>query len=79
MRVMAEAKQALGEDIDLPEVNEAFTMAPAWQERRVGPQLIMACVAVPVCKTHLEVNELSPVEQAIRNGKIMPGMLGPNG
>jgi hypothetical protein len=70
---MLEAKQALGEDVEIPEINDAITLAPSWQERRIGPQMIMACVALPVCKSHLEVNELSPAEQAVRNGRLLEG------
>jgi hypothetical protein len=77
--VMMEAKRALGETVDLPEVNEAITMAPSWQQQRIGPNLVMACVALPVCKSHLEVSELSPAEQAIRNGTLLEGAVAPNG
>jgi hypothetical protein len=77
--VMMESKRALGEDVELPEVSEAITLAPSWQQQRVGPNLVMSCVALPVCKTHLEVSELSPAEQAIRNGTLLEGTMSPNG
>jgi hypothetical protein len=77
--IMFESKRALGEDVEIPEVNEAITMAPAWQQQRVGPNLIMACVTLPVCKMHMEVSELSPAEQAIRNGTLLEGAMTPNG
>jgi hypothetical protein len=76
---MFEAKRALGEDVEIPEVNEAITMAPSWQQQRVGPQLVMACVALPVCEKHLEVSELSPAEQAVREGRLLEGSPMPNG
>jgi hypothetical protein len=77
--VMMESKRALGEDVELPEVSEAITLAPSWQQQRIGPNLVMACVALPVCKAHLTVAELSPAEQAIRNGTLLEGAVNPNG
>jgi hypothetical protein len=56
-----------------PPVNEAVTMAPAWQQQNIGGQMIMACVTVPACRMHIQVAEMSPVEQAVRNGRILPG------
>lgn len=74
--VLAEAKQLRGEYVEIPEVNEAWTLAPSWQQQVVGGQLVMACVSVPICKKHLDVAELSPAEQAVRNGRLLQGTLG---
>lgn len=76
--VLAEVKNAKGEEVPVPEPEEAWTMAPSWQEKRVGQQLVMACIAIPTCKRHLTVDELSPIEQAIRNGKLLEGTMQPN-
>jgi hypothetical protein len=71
--ITAETKNAIGGNETVPEPEDAITMAPAWQQQRVGPQLVMACVTVPVCKRHVAVEELSPAEQAVRSGKLLEG------
>lgn len=74
--VIAETKQARGESVILPKVEEAWTMAPAWQQQQVGPQMVIACVTVPTCKRHLTVGEMSAADQAVRNGRLIQGRLG---
>jgi len=44
--------------------NDAITLAPSWQMQQIGPQQIMACVAVPCCGPHLTVQRKSPLETA---------------
>jgi len=34
-------------------VNNAVTIVPSWQQSKVGDQLLMACVSVPICMEHL--------------------------
>lgn len=74
--VIAETKRARGETVPLPVPEEAWTMAPTWQQQVTLGQLVMACVAVPVCKKHLDVAEISPADQAVRNGRLLPGAVG---
>lgn len=75
-RIVAEIKIAKGEDVELPVVNDAWTMSPTWQQQIVGGTQLMACVAVPVCREHLSVAEVSPAEQALRNGQLLRGRVG---
>jgi hypothetical protein len=77
--VLAEVLALRGQTVEVPEPEDAWTMAPSWQQQRVGTNLVMACVALPVCKKHLTVAELSPAEQAIRNGQLLEGTVTPNG
>lgn len=34
-------------------------------------QMVMACVAVLTCREHLQVAEISPADQAVRNGRLI--------
>jgi hypothetical protein len=82
-RIVAEVKQNKGElpeDAHLPEIRDAITWAPAWQTQAVAGQMVMACVALPTCKEHIQAVELSPADQAVRGGRLLQGKLGgPNG
>jgi hypothetical protein len=70
-------QQALGnhQGEELPVVNDAITLAPAWQQKMVGMQMVMACISVPVCGTHLEVAEVPPEQQALLGGKLLAGRI----
>lgn len=60
-----------------PDVLEADTWVPIWQQKQVGPQMVMACVTVPICEEkHLQVSEMSALDKAMMGGKILPGSLG---
>lgn len=74
--VLARIKQARGEDVEVPIPNEAWTLAPAWQQQIIGGQMVMACVALPTCDKHLQVAELSPADQAVRGGRLLQGTVG---
>lgn len=75
LMVMAKVKVLKGEEAEVNEPNDALTLAPVWQEKIVGNQMVMACVALPVCETHISVQELSPADQAIRNGQLLLGTM----
>jgi hypothetical protein len=71
-----EARQARGEIPELaapPSLREAITLAPSWQQQSIMGQMVMACVAVPTCKEHLQVKEVSPQDRALLGGKLIPG------
>jgi hypothetical protein len=77
-RAVFEAQQLRGENHTSgpPEVEEAYTYAPSWQQTMVMGQMIMACVALPTCKRHLQIKEMSPADRAVLGGKIIPGRIG---
>lgn len=79
--IVAETKRAAGHDIELPEVAFAWTLVPVWQDKlemsSAGMQKIVACVALPTCKKHMVVEQLSPAEQAVRGGKILQATVNP--
>ncbi len=39
------------------ELEDAITLAPSWQQKIVAGQLVVACVAIPVCLRHIKVDE----------------------
>lgn len=73
--VISRARQARGEDVEVLSPNDAWTLAPSWQQQVIGDNVIMACVALPVCARHLEVSEMSPADQAVRNGRLLKGRM----
>lgn len=75
--LVAEARNLRGEVTVLPEVEEAWTLAPSWQKQEIMGQIVMACVAVPTCKKHLTASEMSPLDQAVQNGKLLQGRVAP--
>jgi hypothetical protein len=61
-----------------PVVEDAITMAPAWQEKMIGNrmtgmQLMYACIALPTCMGHLGKVELTDEQKAVKGGVILPG------
>jgi len=58
-----------------PMPRDAITMAPSWQQQtQMGPgQMAIACVAIPSCKEHLQVQEISAIDRAIMGGKLILG------
>jgi hypothetical protein len=54
-----------------PEERDGVTFAPSWQQQQVMGQMVMACVAVLTCREHLQVAEISPADQAVRNGRLI--------
>lgn len=74
--VQAKVRSAKGEDVEIPEPADALTMAPDWQQQITMGQMVMACVTVPVCERHLNVQEMSAADQAIRGGNILLGQMG---
>lgn len=76
LMVVAKVHEAKGEDVEVPQPNDAITMAPVWQQQIVGNQMIWACVPLPVCEDHLQVTEMTAAEQAIRGGQLLLGAMG---
>jgi hypothetical protein len=55
-------------------VRDAITFVPTWQTQMAGPgQLVMACVTVPICLSHVQIQKPSAEQIAQRNGIWMPG------
>jgi hypothetical protein len=50
-------------------------MVPSWQQTMLGPgQLVLACIALPICINHIAFKEQTPQEKAARSGLALPGM-----
>jgi hypothetical protein len=64
---------------ELPEISEAITLAPRWEQKQVGMNVVMGCVAVPVCMKHIGIRKLSPLAQAVAGGRLLTGEAAPNG
>lgn len=62
-----------GEVPIIPEVNVAVTLAPTWQQTQVMGQMVMACVTVPTCLTHLSTEKKSAIERATASGLAIGG------
>ncbi len=74
--LLFEARQVRGdipENERPPQVDDAWTFAPSWQQQVVGAQMVMACVALPTCKRHMTAVELSAADKAVMGGKILLG------
>jgi hypothetical protein len=70
--------QAMGSEGEAPAINDAVTYAPAWQQHMIGNQitgmqLMYACIALPTCMGHLGKIELTPEQQAVKGGILLPG------
>jgi hypothetical protein len=77
--VLHEQKRKAGEIPDgtpVPIVSLAWTWAPAWQSTQVGMNQIWACVTIPVCKRHISVEEMSPLQKAQLGGQLLQGRIG---
>jgi hypothetical protein len=61
-----------------PVVDDAVTMAPSWQQKVIGPQMLWACVALPTCERHLAATEVSAADRAMMGGKLLQGRIGLN-
>ena len=59
-----------------PEINDAVTLVPAWQQQVFGGQIVMACVAVPTCLDHIQVIEMSAEQKAVLGGRLLQGTVG---
>lgn len=74
-----EAKEAAGklqEGDERPEVRPAVTLAPSWQQTQTFGQLMMTCVALPTCKEHIVMQEMSALAKAVQGGRLLPGGAG---
>ncbi len=77
LQCLAEGKMAASEGngsgpAPAPVANDAITLAPSWQMHQIGPQQVIACVAVPTCGDHLLVERKSALDlsQGVVLGKI---------
>lgn len=70
---MTLARYEDGSQEQLPQVNNAVTLCPSWQNTSIMGQMVMACVAVPTCAEHIGVTPKSPRQRAAESGLIVPG------
>lgn len=55
-------------------VQDAITFVPSWQLQSFAPgQMVAACVTVPVCLDHIQIQKQSPEQIAQRSGLALPG------
>lgn len=74
------AQQKLGNipaEFAEPMIKDALTLVGNWQQQQIMGQMIMACVAIPACEEHIEVQEQSAEEKAVMGGRLLQGRLGP--
>ncbi len=57
-----------------PEVNDAITLAPAWQMQQIGMQQVWGIVALPTCMRHLDVQKRSSLDRAVLGGRLLGGV-----
>jgi hypothetical protein len=71
--------QATGAPYDgsepLPEISDAITLAPSWQSRQLGMQVVYACVALPTCMRHLGLERKSSLAAAVAGGRLLNGRI----
>lgn len=70
------ARQAAGiepDNVAPPVIQDAVTLAPAWQQMQAGMNTVIGCVALPTCLDHVDVKEMSAVERAVQGGRVLPG------
>jgi hypothetical protein len=58
---------------NLPELEDAATFVPVWQQQQMMGQIVMACVSLPACIRHIMAKEPTPEEKAVAGGYIIPG------
>lgn len=71
-RIAAEKTGA--EPPDPEQLTDAITLVPSWQQQMIGQQLIMTCVTVPTCLSHIDKKQESAAERALGSGLMLPGM-----
>jgi len=54
---------------EFSQISCAVTLVSEWMQTVIGGQVVMACVMVPVCWTHLIVTP----KTAIENGRLVTG------
>lgn len=59
-------------------VHSAITLVPSWQQKQMGPSLIVTCVTLPICHKHIAARAKTAEEQAIEGGRLLPVKTGPN-
>jgi hypothetical protein len=61
----AKNRQAIDPDVELPEILDAITLAPEWQQQVTMGQAMFACVAIPVCmEKHMAVHDPTGIQPA---------------
>ena len=54
-------------------IKEADTLVPSWEKTMVGPgQMVVACVAVPVCMGHINVKPNDAPPMVSKSGLALP-------
>lgn len=73
------ARQASGsepEDATIPEIQEAITFVPKWEQVQIGSNSILGVCSIPSCLDHIEVKEMSEFEKAMQGGRLLHGSAG---
>jgi len=55
-------------------VSPAITLAPMWQEKYIGNQMVLQCVTVPCCLRHIGKQPETTIEKIAKSGLAVPGM-----
>jgi hypothetical protein len=58
---------------DIETIAPADTWVPVWQQQQLPGQVIMACVALPVCIPHVVARKKTAEEQAVAGGRLLQG------
>lgn len=53
-----------------------ITLVPSWQQKQVGPSLVIVGLAMPTCYNHIAARKKTPEEKAIEGGFVLPGSMG---
>lgn len=54
-------------------VEDAVTLVPSWQQQAFGlGQLVMTCVALPICVRHTKTSDPAPQQLTSRSGLALP-------
>jgi len=62
-----------GHEPEIPEIRDAITLAPSWQQQQIMCQMVMACVPAPACFEHLTTKKESAIQRATRSGLALGG------
>jgi hypothetical protein len=71
LQCLAEERQAKDKGEEEAEAREAVTLAPTWASNAFMGQMVMACVAVPSCREHLNIQDKTPQQRAMEGGIVL--------
>jgi hypothetical protein len=74
------ADQNLGkipEQFPAPVISDAITLVASWQQQVMAGQIVMACVTIPACMEHIEVEEMSAEQKSVMGGRLLQGTVQP--